>query len=77
MTVATWCLLVLAAVTALLCVGFAVPAPDPEPHAFVTDPFELADEHVGRHEAPGGETTDLIRYRRVFEAEQRTREHPC
>lgn len=59
MTVATWFLLALAVVTALLCVAFALPARESDKHPFVTDPFELADEHVGRHEAPGGETTDL------------------
>lgn len=59
MTVATWFLLALAIATALLCVAFALPAREPDEHPFVTDPFELADEHVGRHEAPGGETTDL------------------
>lgn len=59
MTVTTYALLALAAVTTLLCVAFALPDPPAESHPFVTDPFELADEHVGRHEAPGGETTDL------------------
>jgi hypothetical protein len=52
MTVTTWLLLALAGVTTLGCVAFLLPDRRVDPHSFVTDPFELADDHVGRHERP-------------------------
>lgn len=52
MTVTTWLLLLLAGATVLGCVAFLLPPLPVKPHPFVTDPFELADEHIGRHEDP-------------------------
>lgn len=70
MTVTTWLLLALAAFTAFACLAFMSAPPKSKPHPYVTDLFELADEHIGRHEAPGGETTDLQVYMHRIQLDQ-------
>lgn len=52
-------LLALMVVTLLLIIGWLLARPASEPHPFVTDPWETEEEHIGRHEMPGGETTAL------------------
>lgn len=47
------CLLIVLGVTLLTIVAsLLIPVSRPEPHPFVTDPFELADEREGRHRMP-------------------------
>jgi hypothetical protein len=57
MTPATYALLALFTLTLFGCIAFALPPRRVEPHPFVTDPFELADDHIGRHERPDEGTT--------------------
>lgn len=54
-TVTGW-LLVTLGLSVLLVVGsLLIPAPDPDAHPFVTDPWETGVEHVGRHRMPEAE----------------------
>ena len=66
MTVVAGLLLVLFALTALMCAAFWSPGrPINAPHPFETDPFDDDGlEHPGRHRLPG-EVTERLAYPRV------------
>jgi len=55
-----WALAVLAGLTLLGCVAFALPDRKPDPHPYETDPLTDEGDHIGRREWLGeGETRRL------------------